>query len=178
MPEINLTPLVLLGSARRAGNTGAFAQEVLTGIDYHLINLLDYTVAPYDYQDCYPAQDQFLQIIDQLLAHPVLIFATPVYWYAMSGPLKIFFDRITDITTTRKHLDKQLKGKRVFLLAVGEEKELPLGFEIPFQQTAAYLGMTYETSIYYAPKYSTAAENQSRLDLFTARLQAALELNK
>ncbi len=44
--------------------------------------------------------------------YDVLIFATPVYWYSMSGIMKVFFDRITDLLTIKKDIGRKLKGKK------------------------------------------------------------------
>lgn len=61
-----------------------------------------------------------------------IIFATPVYWYSMSGLMKTFFDRLTDLVTIQKSVGRKLKGKETFLFAVGTDDLLPAGFTIPF----------------------------------------------
>ena len=78
----------------------------------------------------------------------VIVFATPVYWYAMSAPLKIFFDRLTDMTENLKALGKSLAGKPVWIIATGTEEILPEGFEVPFARTAEYFGMIYRGCAY------------------------------
>ena len=40
------------------------------------------------------------------------------------------------------------EGRTIFVLACGSEKELPTGFEVPFQNTAAYLDMHYGGAFY------------------------------
>lgn len=132
-------PLVILGSARKHGETRDFLNKVFARIDYKLIDLLDFHISPYDYSNNYSDTDDFLKIVDELLKHRVIIFATPVYWYAMSGLMKKFFDRFADIVTTKKHSGRRLKGKSTLLLAVGADQELPNGFEVPFKLTSDYL---------------------------------------
>jgi multimeric flavodoxin WrbA len=130
-----------------------------------LVDLLDSPVAPYSYAQAYPATDTFLQLADLLLRHPVILFATPVYWYSMSGLMKNFFDRLTDLTTTHKHLGRQLAGRQVFLLATGSDPELPTGFEVPFRLTATYFNMAFAGSFYQSTKQpfaSTAAQQFAR----------------
>jgi hypothetical protein len=61
----------------------------------------------------------------------------------MSAPLKIFFDRFTDLTENLKPHGKALAGKPVWLIATGTEAELPEGFEVPFRRTAEYFAMRY-----------------------------------
>ncbi|MCP4458779.1 MAG: NAD(P)H-dependent oxidoreductase [Cytophagales bacterium] len=38
--------------------------------------------------------------------------ATPVYWYSMSGIMKVFLDRIYDVLTIEKELGRKLHGKK------------------------------------------------------------------
>lgn len=152
-------PLILSASARKQSETKAFLNTVFTGMDHEVIDLPDFQIAPYDYSNNYPAEDDFLQIADAMVKHQVLVFATPVYWYAMSGVMKTFFDRFTDLVTTQKHLGRRLKGKTTLLLAVGADAELPDGFEIPFQYTSHYLNMTYSGCIYHSTKFPKAENN-------------------
>lgn len=93
-------------------------------------------------------RDDFGKVAEAMVAHAVIMFATPVYWYAMSGRMKILFDRFTDLVTVRKDLGRQLKGRSIFLLACGSEAQLPEGFEAPFRETAAYLDMGYGGACY------------------------------
>ncbi len=141
-------PLVVLGSSRRMGDTQAFVENVLAGTDYHLADLLDFSVAPYNYEHTYPAEDTFSALSKQVLAHQTLVLATPVYWYSMSGLMKNFFDRLTDLTTFQKHLGRQLKGKNIFLLAVGTDAALPHGFLVPFESSCHYLDMEFKGFLY------------------------------
>ncbi len=145
-------PLVIIGSARRQSDTGSFVEFTFDTINYKAINLLDYTISPYDYDNKYSDQDAFLKIIDEILNHNTIVFATPVYWYSMSGNMKVFFDRLTDLVTTKKQIGRQLKGKSVFLIAVGTDEKIPEGFEVPFKLTSDYFEMKYETSVYFSSK--------------------------
>jgi multimeric flavodoxin WrbA len=151
-------PLVILASARKQSYTKNFLNKVFADKDYELIDLLDFYISPYSYLNNYPSTDEFLKIIDELIKHKVIVFATPVYWYAMSGIMKTFFDRFTDVVTTKKHLGRQLQGKSTFLVAVGAEEELPNGFEIPFKLTSDYLHMKYQDCIYYSTKFPKTEE--------------------
>ena len=42
------------------------------------------------------ADDDFLGVAEAMVDAEAILFATPVYWYSMSGRLKRFFDRLTD----------------------------------------------------------------------------------
>ncbi|MCB2407557.1 flavodoxin family protein [Hymenobacter lucidus] len=145
-------PILILGSARGESTTRGFAQQLLGATPHTVIDLREYAVAPYSYQSNYPAQDEFLALIERVLEHDPVIFATPVYWYSMSGSMKTFFDRITDLTRMRKDLGRRLAGKSVLLVATGSDAELPPGFAVPFELTAAYLNMPFGGAFYYSDK--------------------------
>ena len=139
--------LTILGSARGDSHTRALLDAVLAGRSATRIDLLDLDIQQYEYGR--PMErDDFGKVAEAMIAHAVIIFATPVYWYAMSGRMKAFLDRFTDLVTVRKDLGRQLKGRSVFLLACGSEPELPDGFEVPFRETAAYLHMSYGGAFY------------------------------
>ena len=148
MKEMESVPLVILGSSRRNSDTHAFVGSVFDELPYKLIDLLDYTILHYDYEHTYSADDQFEKIIKEVLKHETIVLATPVYWYSMSGLMKVFFDRLTDLTTIRKEWGKRLKEKCVVVIAVGADEHLPEGFELPFKLTAEYMDMEYWGSIY------------------------------
>ena len=78
----------------------------------------------------------------------IVILATPVYWYAMSAQMKTFFDRFSDCVRVRKSLGRKLKGKQIYLVTTGTDKELPEGFEVPFKSTCKYLDMIYKKGLY------------------------------
>ena len=144
--------MILLASARKNSDTEKFLAQAFERDPYTLVDLLDYNIAPYRYDGRYPPDDDFFQIAEWMVRYELIVFATPVYWYAKSGLMKIFFDRLTDLITIRKELGRQLKGRKTLLLAVGADEELPEGFEIPFKLTSEYLGMVFTGSLYYSVK--------------------------
>jgi putative NADPH-quinone reductase len=143
---MQLSVLTILGSARE-GDTAAVLEAILAGRSATRIDLKDLDIRQYEYGRP-PEGDDFLFVADAMIRHRVIVFATPVYWYAMSGRMKTLFDRFTDLVTVRKDLGRQLGGRRAFLVTCGSELELPDGFETPFRETAAYLRMTYGGAFY------------------------------
>jgi len=144
--------LVIIASSRRESDTKKYVEFVFEGKEVKVIDLLDYQIAPYDYSGKYPATDNFFGIADIMSSHNVIVFSTPVYWYAMSGIMKTFFDRFTDLVTIRKPAGRQWKSKSILLLAVGSDPEIPQGFDVPFILTAEYFDMQYKGSIYFSNK--------------------------
>jgi multimeric flavodoxin WrbA len=141
-------PLVIFGSAREDGGTMEAVNLVVGSHPITLVNLLEKDIQPYAYTDKASADD-FLPIAQQMTEAETIIFATPVYWYAMSGRLKNFFDRFTDLITVRKDMGRALKGRNCYLICAGAQKKIPPGFEEPFSATCSYLKMDYRGCFYY-----------------------------
>jgi multimeric flavodoxin WrbA len=144
----NMKTLVISSSSRKGGDTQMLVKNLLHGLDYEFVYLLDYQIYPYRYEGQYPEEDEFLKLLGLMQQSEQIIFASPVYWYAMSGLMKTLFDRFTGLVTTHKQIGRQLKGKRIFLLAVGSDDALPEGFEIPFKLTSKYFDMDFIGSYY------------------------------
>ena len=144
--------LVILGSARSNGDTKTLVDQLFDETPVKIIDLLDTHITPYNYEGIYPYRDEFPEIAELMLNHETIVFATPVYWYAMSGVMKNFFDRITDLVTIQKKHGRKLKGKNMALVSVSSDAGLPEGFHIPFQSTANYLDMNYLGHFHTATK--------------------------
>lgn len=112
----------LLGSGRGEGHTGTIARAVFDRLDdARLFDLDDVAVGPYRY-DYANEDDDFLPLAFKMTRARAIVFASPVYWYSMSGPMKLFFDRLTDLTETHKTWGKSLAGKTMFVIASGEAR--------------------------------------------------------
>lgn len=138
--------LVILGTARDESNTLKSLRASAHFQDFDLIELHKLHISPYSYSN--PANDDFLDVANRMLDADEIIFATPVYWYAMSGALKTFIDRFSDLISTSKPLGRRLKGKTTYLFSTGSDDILPEGFEIPFKKTSEYFGMNFKGSFY------------------------------
>jgi multimeric flavodoxin WrbA len=142
--------LVILGTARDESNTLKALTASSHFRDFDLVELHKLNIAPYSYRN--PPVDDFLAVAEQMLKAEVIVFATPVYWYAMSGVLKTFFDRLTDLISTSRPIGRGLKGKSTYLFSTGSDDVLPEGFEIPFKKTSEYFGMNFKGSFYVCIK--------------------------
>jgi hypothetical protein len=145
--DLMALPLVIIGSARRDGDTVKAVSIAFPPGSADLVLLPDRQIGGYDYGHA-NSGDDFPGIAEAMRKADRIVFATPVYWYAMSAPLKFFFDRLTDLTENLKPIGKTLAGKSVWLIAAGTDPELPEGFEVPFRRTAEYFDMAWRGGIY------------------------------
>ena len=143
--------IVVMGSARANGNTADAVAQLTQQLapNVRVADLSRLTIEPFDYSR-HDDRDDFQSVVQDMLQAKHIVFATPVYWYAMSGPMKSFFDRLTDLLVDPRNrsLGKALAGRNVWLLAVGTDEDLPPGFHEPFARTAEYLGMIWRESAY------------------------------
>lgn len=99
------------GSPNRSGNTAAMAKRMLTGKNYETLNLVDYKIYPLgqSFDD-----DQFNEVMQQILETDVLVMGSPVYWHSMTGQFRTLLDRIYESS-----LNRQLKGKDLYFIFQG-----------------------------------------------------------
>lgn len=135
--------VIIVGSSRTAGNTNRIAREIASKFGFDLINLSDYSYSYYDYESN-NLDDDFLPLIRKIISnYDTLIFATPVYWYSMSGVMKVFFDRFSDLIRIEKETGRKFRGKKMAVLSNSHDSVIEDEFYIPFKKSAAYLGMEY-----------------------------------
>ncbi len=102
--------IVILGSSRSDGNTRRLLDLVLNDRPIEVIDLARLNFGYYDYQHR-NAEDDFARLAPKLIEARAIIFATPVYWYAMSAPLKTFIDRLSDLLEVLKEIGRALAGR-------------------------------------------------------------------
>ncbi len=135
--------VILLGSSNSRGDTFTVSEYLSHKTNYPIIDLKSKLIKPFDY-NFENSDDDFLPLINNIVGHyQIIIFATPVYWYTMSGTMKIFFDRLSDCLKTEKETGRKLRGKQMAVLSCGSDKLIKSGFYMPFIETANYLGMKY-----------------------------------
>ncbi|MEP6929240.1 MAG: NAD(P)H-dependent oxidoreductase, partial [Flavobacterium sp.] len=108
--------VIILGSSRKNGNTTKIVDQIAKESNIDVINLSDYTISYYDYESK-NIDDDFLPLIRRIIEkYDTLIFATPIYWYNMSGIMKVFFDRISDLIRIEKETGRKLRGKKIAVI--------------------------------------------------------------
>ena len=140
--------VIVQGSSRSNGDTNKIVNYVASTYGHDIIDLYQKKIGHYDYE-FKNADDDFLPTITKIIeSYDIIIFATPVYWYNMSGILKIFFDRISDLLVNHKSLGRQLRCKQMAMISCSNANDLKDGFDMPFRESAHYLGMTYLGSVH------------------------------
>ncbi len=159
--------LIIMGSANSNGNTRKIVDVIIAKTNADFIDLNAHKISYFDYEHRNKADD-FVEIATLIVQYEQIIFATPVYWYAMSAQLKTFFDRMTDLLTIQKLLGRQLRnGKKMFSIACSSDAVEYEGFVMPFKNTAEYLGMEYGGHLHsWVEKEVISAEVLTRIDLF------------
>ncbi len=135
--------VVIIGSSAHDGQTRKAVDLLRSFTVFELIDLNDFNIVYYYYRHT-KADDDFIPLMRKIIdGYDTLIFATPVYWYSMSGIMKVFFDRITDLLDNEKDLGRKLRTKNMAVLTSSVGDNLGEDFWWPFKATANYLGMKY-----------------------------------
>ena len=155
--NISKRHIIIFGSSRSHGDTRKAVDELMKDGPFSLVDLNDLKITPFDYEHRNKGDD-YMPLMEKIITFDHIILATPVYWYAMSAQMKIFIDRLSDLLTIRKDIGQQLKGKKVSVLA-SYGNSLPIGFELAFSQTCAYMKMIYCGCFFY---YSGTDEKRAQ----------------
>jgi multimeric flavodoxin WrbA len=143
--------LVLYGSSRPRGNSEMLTERIVKDIPHTAIYLRDKHISPIEDKRHHPegfqpVDDDHDDVVRQLLAHDVLLFVTPLYWYGLSGLMKTFIDRWSQSLRDKRFSFKDgLRGKQTYLIVVGGDqprlKALPLVQQ--FQYICDFVGLDF-----------------------------------
>lgn len=135
--------IIIEGSARSNGNTSLVAKEIARLTGFELVHLSEKSIGHFDYE-FKNQDDDFLPLMQHIVdEHELIVFITPIYWYSMSGLMKVFFDRISDCLHSHKDTGRKLRGMKIVAISSSEEDREYDGFFMPFRESANYLGMHY-----------------------------------
>lgn len=175
---------VIYGSTRENGNTEWLTEHVIDGLLTEKIHLREFTILPIKDERHTPdgfqeVVDDYNKIIEKVMKHEILIFATPIYWYSMSGTMKLFIDRWSQTMRDPNfpNFRAELGNKKVYVVAVGGDrpsiKALPMIQQ--FQYICDFFGMSFEG--YVLGKASKPGEIQLDTKAIAAasHMQAALK---
>ena len=167
--------IALFASSRRKGNTGRLMDRIASDLSIEVIDLNDYTFSDFDYEHR-NANDDFSPLLDKILEYDHIVFASPVYWYSVSPPMKRFIDRISDYLTFPDLLSKgrRLRGKTGYVVCTSISDLVSESYINAFKETFEYLGMHYGGHIHldcsddYHPE-----RHKKEIDCFVKKLKRA-----
>ncbi|MFC3034689.1 flavodoxin family protein [Pseudoalteromonas fenneropenaei] len=141
--------VILYSSAREFGNTAKASQQLATELNAELVYLDSFKVAPYSYEHR-DKNDDFRGLLRYLMQFEHIVFASPVYWYSVTAPMKAFLDRITEFMDDEalKIELRALRGKHFSILSTSCSNTTPQCFIDVIQFTMQYLGMQLHTIKY------------------------------
>src|SRR5450755_227777 len=144
MGGVMLSTIALLSSSRRLGNTGQLMDRIALELNIEVVDLTKLHMSSYDYNHL-NRDDDFEPLMRHVLAHDQIIFATPIYWYAVSPAMKVFLDRISDFLELPDLLPKgrRLRGKNAFIVCTSICDEPSPVFMCSFREIFDYLGMNF-----------------------------------
>ncbi len=136
--------IALFSSSRRHGNTGKLMDRVAGALNIEVVDLAQQNISAFDYEHRNRGDD-FEPLMEHVLRFDRIVFASPEYWYAVSPPMKIFLDRISDYLDLPDLLEqgRQLRGKTGFVLCTSVYDAPSPPFIGAFTRTFDYLGMRY-----------------------------------
>ena len=132
-----MTVAVIYGGNRPNGNTELLTDRVIDGVkaeriylgDFHIEPIIDMRHEKTGFQD---RKDDYYTVINRILPHDIILFATPIYWYSMTGIMKNFIDRWSQMLRDSNYPDfkEQMSAKKAYVIAVGGDspdiKGLPM----------------------------------------------------
>ncbi|GEK11752.1 flavodoxin family protein [Pseudoalteromonas sp. McH1-7] len=137
--------IVIYSSSNPNGNTYQSAKALAEEKSAELIYLDRYKIGEYCYKHSH-SDDDFINLFRWVLGFDHIIFASPVYWYAVTPRMKAFVDRITDfmdIEALKPEL-RALREKHFSILSTSCQAQAPAPFTEMLVGTFEYLGMTLQ----------------------------------
>lgn len=135
--------IIILASSRSHGDTFKAVSYLRDITGFEIVDLSQKDIGHYDYE-FKNKNDDFNYLFKGIVQnYKTLVFATPVYWYTMSGIMKTFLDRISDFLNHEKDYGRMLRGKNMAVISCSNDHDCPGEFNLPFLRSASYLGMNY-----------------------------------
>ncbi len=136
--------IIIQASARSEGNTSKIVTFFQENTNFDILDLNTKNINHFDY-DFKNSDDDFNAVFKDIVAnYKTIVFATPIYWYTMSGLLKVFLDRISDFLMKEKDIGRKLRGMNMAVISCSDYDKTFDGFTMPFVESANYLGMEYK----------------------------------
>ena len=164
--------ILILGSSNSYGETQKISSYIIETLGIPIIDLNKKNISGFDYE-FKNRDDDFHSLISEVVEnYNLIIIATPVYWYTMSGIMKNFIDRLSDCLKIEKDTGRKLRGIKMAVVSCGSDHELKVGFHMPFIETAKYLGMDYIQDVHcWLENNAIPHQVRTKLDHFITQIQ-------
>lgn len=135
--------VIIQASSRSHGDTSCVVSILKNETNFDLIDLSQKNIGHFDYE--FKNKDDDFKILFNKITeeYMTIVFATPIYWYTMSGLLKVFLDRISDFLYDEKDVGRRLRTMKMGVISCSNDNRVFDGFTMPFKRSAEYLGMEY-----------------------------------
>lgn len=144
-----LKTIVINGSSRDNGNTEFLSEAAVEDKHATIVNLRDHHINPivdqrHDENGFTSVDDDCHSLIKLMLDHDVIVFATPLYWYGMSGLMKNFIDRWSQFLRDEElKFKEKIKEKQAYVIICGGDHPLIKGLPLvqQFQYICDFVGL-------------------------------------
>jgi multimeric flavodoxin WrbA len=118
--------------------------RIAAQLNIEVVDLSSRRISAYDYAH-QNRSDDFEPLMARVLEHQQIIFATPIYWYAVSPAMKVFIDRLSDLLELPDLLaeGRRLRGKNAYVVCTSISEAPSPAFMAAYLETFAYLGMHF-----------------------------------
>lgn len=146
-----------MGSPHEKGNTAILLEQVLAGArsaGHETVRVDLYPLVIHPCQGCMGCKtpkalgcvqhDDMQALYPQVQDADVLVWATPMYWWNVSGPLKNAIDRLFALPFNGE--GNAFRGKRLLLVMTSgqpPQSDGRQGLELLLQEICSFTGMTY-----------------------------------
>lgn len=143
--------LVLFSSANKQGNTAKTIEHIAADHTVEVVDIDLLTITPYRYENRYPADD-FYPLVEKMLASDNIVFASPIYWYSVTAPMKALIDRMTELLDVAelKPKARALESKRGFVLTSSGKQAICPTFHSFFEGLFRYFNIEYAATLHAA----------------------------
>jgi multimeric flavodoxin WrbA len=145
-----------LGSARSGGSTSWLLNRVIDGFNAHKeehmnlnrVDLYNFEIKPLarsfveSTEQTIP-DDGMKELIPMIMTSRVVILATPIYWFTVSGMMKNFMDRWYDFSDTKGKLN--LDGKGLAIVTSHANPSYSMSYPVfkMMEESAKFCNMVY-----------------------------------
>lgn len=117
--------LFINASQHKDGNTVNMGKQILQGINYDQIDLVDYQINQLGQKN---RGDQFDTVLSSMKETDIIVIGTPVYWHTVSGSLKVLLDRFYEYGS-------DLKNKKLIFFYQGSAPSTEARTQIEYMMT-------------------------------------------